>query len=316
MRAGIAICSIVGWSFFLQTPLPAQTADAVDEIVITARRTGIPVWRVSGPRTSIVLIGSITGVDKRTKWEPSALTETLRRADRVMFPNRIGLTGSPFALIGYVAKWKKQATLRAGQSLADHVPADQFQRLVALQRKGVLKAGFERKHPFHLALDLQKVAEGKSGDGLEASSYVQKAVKKYKLKTVPITTFKAKPVLNDYFESSPRNYVPCLLATATVLEAGSDTIRARSDAWAERRVPDVLASPADRMYASCTPAATGVMDLEEIAPQIRRLMDEPQLTIAVVNLRSLARRNGVLDDLASAGFKIQGPPGASFRAGG
>jgi uncharacterized protein YbaP (TraB family) len=307
MRVRIAICSIVGVSLFVQLPAPAQAQDAVDEIVVTARRTGIPVWRVSGPKTSIVLIGSITGVDKQTKWDAGALTETLRRADRVMFPNMIQVTASPFALIGYFAKWRKQATLPVGQSLADHMPPEQFQRLVSLQRKGVLKAGFERKHPLHLALDLQKVAEGKSGDGLEATRYVRSAVKKYKLKTVPITSMQAKPVLNDYFSSPPANYVPCLLDTVAVLESGPGTIRARSDAWAERRVPDVLASPADKMYATCTPAAMGIVDLEGFTPQIRRLMEEPQLTVAVVNLRSLARPNGVLDTLVAAGFKIQGP---------
>jgi uncharacterized protein YbaP (TraB family) len=307
MRARIAICSIIGLSFLMQAPLPAQTAQQVDEIVVTARRTGIPVWRVTGPKTSIVLIGSITGVDKGTRWDPGALTQTLRMADRVMFPNMLQLTGSPFALIGALAKWRKQATLPKGQSLADYVSADQFQRLVALQRKGVLKAGFERKHPFHLALDLQDLAEGKSGNGLEATRYVRSAVKKYKLKTVPITSLKAKPVLNDYFASPPKNYVPCLLDTVAVIEAGSGAIKARSDAWAERRVGDVLASPADKMYAACTPVAMGVIDMEGFAAQIRRLMDEPQLTVAVVELRSLARPNGVLDNLAAAGFKIQGP---------
>ena len=307
MRLRIAVCSIVGLSLFVQAPLPAQTPDSTDEIVVTARRTGIPVWRVTGPKTSIVLIGSINGVDKGTKWDPGALTQTLRMADRVMFPNIIQLTGSPFALIGYLAKWRKQATLPKGQTLADHMPADQFQRLVALQRKGVLKAGFERKHPFHLAMDLQESAEGKGGGGLEATSSVRRAVKKHKLKTVPITSMKAKPVLNDYFASSPRNYVPCLLDTVAVLEAGSGTVKARSDAWAERRVTDVLASPADKMYAACTPAAMGIVDLEGFAPQIRRMMEEPQLTVAVVSVRWLARRNGVLDNLAAAGFKIQGP---------
>jgi hypothetical protein len=306
MRAHIAICSIIAVSLF-SSPLPAQTAEQVEEVVVTARRTGIPVWRVNGPKTSVVLIGSIDGVDKRTKWDPGALTQTLRMADRVMFTNMLELTGSPFALIGYLAKWRKQATLPKGQSLANHMPPEQFQRLVALQKKGVLKAGFERKHPFHLARDLQEMAEGKSGDGPGATSYVRSAVKKYKLKTVPITSMRAKPVLNDYFATPPRNFVPCLMETVAVLEAGSGTVKARSDAWAERRVPDVLASPADRMYASCTPVALGVVDMEGFAPQIKRLMDEPQLTVAVVNLRSLARPNGVLDALASAGYKIQGP---------
>ncbi len=42
-------------------------------------------------------------------------------------------------------------------------------------------------------------------------------------------------------------------------------------------------------------------------PQIRRLMSEPQLTVAVVSLGTLAEVGGVLDDLQAAGFTVQGP---------
>jgi hypothetical protein len=36
-------------------------------------------------------------------------------------------------------------------------------------------------------------------------------------------------------------------------------------------------------------------------------MSQPQLTVAVVNLRSLAASGGILDSLRAAGFKISGP---------
>jgi hypothetical protein len=72
---------------------------------------------------------------KDTKWDPAALTETLRKADRVMFPSMTQLSGSPFALIGALAKWRKQATLPKGQSLQQMLPPEQFQRLVALQKE-------------------------------------------------------------------------------------------------------------------------------------------------------------------------------------
>jgi hypothetical protein len=37
------------------------------------------------------------------------------------------------------------------------------------------------------------------------------------------------------------------------------------------------------------------------------LLAQPQLTVAVVELGSLARPGGVLDSLAAAGFDVRGP---------
>ena len=291
--------------------LPAAAAGAqgqqADEIVVTARRTGIPVWRVTGAKTSLVLIGSIDGVAKDTRWDPAALTATLRKADRVMFPGMMALTGSPFALIGYFVKFKRQARLPKGQSLAQMMPPAQFQRLVALRKRGILKAGFESRHPLHLADDLRDLARGKSGYGVDADEYVFRAVRKHKIKTVPLKTMTAKPLLQEYFKIPPQRFVPCLLDTVALVEAGPGTVKARSDAWAERRVPDVIASPADKVVETCSPKSFGLVPRPDLSLQTKRLLAEPQLTVAVVDVRSLARPGGVLDDLAAAGFQIQGP---------
>jgi hypothetical protein len=294
------------------TLLPAASAAAqtqqADEIVVTARRTGIPVWRVTGPQTSIVLVGSIDGVAKGTRWDPAALTATLRKADRVMFPGMMQLTGSPFALIGYFMKFKRQARLPKGQSLARMMPPAQFQRLVALKNRGILKAGFESRHPLHLAGDLRDLAKGKSGYGVDADEYVFRAVRKHKIKTVPLTTMTAKPLIQEFFKIPPQRFVPCLLDAVALVEAGPGTVKARSDAWAERRVPEVVASPADKVVETCSPKSFGLVPRPDLSLQTKRLLAEPQLTVAVVDVRSLARPGGVLDDLAAAGFQVQGPP--------
>ena len=302
-----AVCTgAVGPAAAQQQSVP-NSAQTVEEIVVTARRTGIPVWRVTGPRTTIVLIGSIQEVSKDTRWDPGALTDTLRKADRVMFPSMIGLTASPLAIFGILWKARKMATLPKGQTLARLMPPEQFQRLVALKNRGVLKAGFERKHPLVIAEDLREFAKGKRGYGPGATQYVEKAARKYKLKRVPITTLKAKPILNDFFASPPGNYVPCLLSAVSLVEAGPGAVKAHSDAWAQRRVPDVLASPAEKTAGACSPTNWGLIPNTDLRPQMRRLMTEPQLTVAVVSLGSLAHRGGILDDLAAAGFDIEGP---------
>jgi uncharacterized protein YbaP (TraB family) len=299
-------CAAAGGSqAFAQQP---TTAQAADEIVVTARRTGIPVWRVTGPKTTVVLIGAIDGVSKDTRWDPGALTETLRKADRVMYPSAVGLTlSSPFQVFGLLMKARKMATLPKGQSLADLVPPQQFQRLVALKNRGILKAGFERKHPLAVAEDLRDHAKGKRGYGPGAVQFVEKAVRKHKIKTVPIRTLNAKPILNDFFKSPPQNYVPCLMSAVALVEAGPGAVKARSDAWAQRRVPEVLGSQAEKTALACHPGSWGIVPRTELKPQIRKLMQEPQLTVAVVGLGGLAQPNGVLDDLTAAGLEVQGP---------
>jgi uncharacterized protein YbaP (TraB family) len=291
-----------------QSPKPAADPQngQVEEIVVTARRSGIPVWRVSGPATTVILVGSIQEVSKATKWEPGNLTSALRKADRVMFPQTLQLTASPFAMVGWMVKLARMANMPKGQSLREMMPAAEFNRLVSLERQGILKPGFERRHPLILALQLHDYADGKAGTGTDAEEYVRRAARKYKLQQVPFQKLKANKSINAVFKSEPREHVPCLVASIALAEAGSGAVQARSDAWAQRRIADVLASPAERAFQAC--------DLDhylESRPDwqgtLRRTFAEPQVTVAVLNLASLAARGGTLDQLAAAGFDVQGP---------
>src|ERR1700710_1043178 len=103
-------------------PTAAQTTPEqahVDDIVVTGRRSGVPLWTVRSGTTTLVLVGHIRGISKTTKWDPEALTEALRKADRVVFPEMHAFTASPFSLIGWLAKWNAMGSLPKGQSLAD-----------------------------------------------------------------------------------------------------------------------------------------------------------------------------------------------------
>jgi hypothetical protein len=40
---------------------------------------------------------------------------------------------------------------------------------------------------------------------------------------------------------------------------------------------------------------------------MKQLLTEKQVTVAVLNLRTLAETGGILDGLAAAGYDVQGP---------
>lgn len=293
-----------------QAPAAASEQAQADEIVVIGRRSGVPMWRVSGPETTIVLVGSIQGVSKTTKWDPEALTEALRKADRVMFPQSHALTASPFRLIGWLAKWKAMGSLPEGQSLQQFVGPDEMRRLAALQAAGMVRKDYARRHPLHLANDLRDRAQGDIDFGRAAGEYVQRTVKKDKLAVAvnPIAKSKARPVVKDLFASTPEEHVPCLRASIAAAEAGPAAVQARSDAWAARRVQEVLASPMEKVFASCWPAGEDFMaSRDELLAQMRHLLSEKQVTMAVLQLRTLAETGGILDALEAAGYDIQGP---------
>jgi uncharacterized protein YbaP (TraB family) len=291
-------------------PAAAQTPPGqahVDDIVVTGRRSGVPLWTVRSGTTTLVLVGQIGGVSKTTKWDPEALTEALRKADRVVFPEIHAFTASPFSLIGWLAKWNAMGSLPKGQSLGDFASPDDLRRLAALSAQGKVRTDYLTRHPLHLAGDLREHAEAGIKYGRGAGEYVRRAVKEYKLELVPVPEEKAKPLIKDLFASTPQDHLSCLHASIALAEAGPAAIQARSDAWAERRVRAVLASPVQAVGKSCWPVAQVSTPPDALIAQMKQLLAEPKVTVAVVSLGTLAEPNGILDALEAAGFDVEGP---------
>ncbi len=310
MLKSIGAVALAGIALASAAPAQNKAADSVqvEDIVVTGRRSGVPMWTVRGDTTTLVLVGGINGVSKSTHWDPAALTEAMRKADRVMFPQSFALTASPFRAIGWLAKWNGMGSLPKGQSLSAIAGPQAMRRLAALRAKDMVRADYDRRHPLHLAGDLRDRAKGEIDYSRNVAEYAAHAAKKHKLtEVVPIERSKAKPVVKDLFASTPEEHLPCLDAALTMAEAGPAAVQARSDAWAARRVRDVLSSPADPVYERCWPSGVFAERHADLLPQLKRLLAEPQVTVAVLNLRTLAERGGLLDGLEAAGFDIQGP---------
>lgn len=306
----IGAAAMAGLALAPAVPAANRTDDRaqVEDIVVTGRRSGVPMWTVRGETTTLILVGGINGVSKATKWDPTALTEALRKADRVMFPQSHVLTASPFRAIGWIAKWNAMGSLPKGQNLSALAGPQAVRRLAALRSRNMVRADFDRRHPLHLSMDLRDRAKGDIDYGRDVAEYARNAARKHKLaEVVPIQRSKAKPVVRDLFASTPQEHLPCLEAALTMAEAGPGAVQARSDAWAARRVPEVLSSPAEPVYQNCWPAGVFAERNLELLPEMKRLLSEPQVTMAVLSLKALAERGGILDGLQAAGFDIQGP---------
>ena len=161
-----------------QTPSTDQSDATAEEVVVTAQRIGIPVWRVTRSGTTIVLVGSIGRVAPGTRWDPAALDAALAQADRIMFPEAMDVSFGLFSVIGLIGKWRAQASLPEGQTLQSMTTPDQWARLVALRDQGILKPGFERVHPYHLAMTLGRSTRDRRRFETGADGYVRRYLRK------------------------------------------------------------------------------------------------------------------------------------------
>ena len=313
---GLGAVALSSGQVAAQTASPLRSDATAGDVVVTAQRIGIPVWRVTSPRATIVLVGSIGRVAPGTRWDPTALDAALAQADRIMFPEAMDVSFGLFSVIGLIGKWRAQASLPKGQTLQTMTTPDQWARLVALRDRGILKPGFERVHPYHLAMRLGRSTRDGRKFETGADGYVRRYLRKHGGKEVPLARGNLKGLTAEFFASSPREHVACMMDAVTLVEAGQAGVRARatardarSTAWAARRVPDALKDKAADAQRSCWPRGSRMERMRDasLSPAIRSLLTGPQVTLAVVSLDSLAKPGGVLDDLVAEGFDVRGP---------
>jgi uncharacterized protein YbaP (TraB family) len=308
--ASVAVASAPAYAAQPQSQAAAEPGQQVADIIVNGQRTGIPFWRVEGGGKTIFLVGAISGVSREAEWNPEALTAALRRADRVMFPESRRLTiRNPFRLMSYMSRWKRHKRLPRGRSLAEMLQPEQLARLSALRARGIAPADYLTTHPLHLAEALRDSARAGTGRGVDVRAFVHDSIRRHRLTLVPVERGSARAVARDLFASAPEEHLPCLLSAIVLAEAGPEAIRVRSRAWAQRRVAEVLASPAEAVVANCWPddPREEADHVAHMRATVRGLLSEPQITVAVLQLRTLAARGGVLDDLEQAGFEIYGP---------
>ncbi|TAD81834.1 MAG: hypothetical protein EAY70_04360, partial [Sphingomonadales bacterium] len=61
----------------LAAPLAAQDVptptDSENAIVVTAQRSGAPMWTIETPSGTVILVGEIRAIPKTVSWEPARL---------------------------------------------------------------------------------------------------------------------------------------------------------------------------------------------------------------------------------------------------
>jgi hypothetical protein len=314
MKAGLfgksAALLLLGMPVQLASVAPARAQEAAAEendIVVTARRSGAPMWTITTDRGVIILVGDFAKVPEATPWRPERLQAATAGAQRVILGTKASVTvGDVFRILFAGGRLRK---LPKGTVAADYLDPELLSRLRVLEQR--YGKDYSRGNFLLTAFDLlQNRLKFDDDTTRDASDVVRNAAGKARVPTRPVGTIRGREMIDNLFEADARTHIPCLRAAIAAVEVGPEIVTARGRAWTEFDVPAVMRNPLEVALGACWPW-NGDGFGEELRGQwvqaIGEAAGQPGVTLAVVPLRVLAEQGGVLDQLQGRGFAIKGP---------
>jgi len=286
-----------------------ETATRVDEVVVTARRAGAPMWTVRRDGEGVmILVGAIEEAPRDFEWRAQALEEAAARSDRILFPQRG--RASPADVLRLMWRIRTIGWLPEGATTADYLTPEDQARLEALMADEKTDQ-WRRYSLLMLAIDLFKDKAGeKDARPVGVDDAVRRAARKARVPIRSVGVVRGADLVESLISAPPQTHRECLRAALSAAELGPEAVRLRAEAWRGLRVAEVLASPVDQAVDRCWPWGD-----PQIGPQLRtewtdaiaQALTQPGLTMAVAPLRRLAEPGGVLDALEAQGFEVDGP---------
>lgn len=287
---------------------PLAENETQNAIVVTAQRSGAPMWIVETPSGTVILVGEIRAIPKTTPWEPARLEEATRAADRVILGARPKI--SPGDIFRLMFSGGKLTKLPDKTVASEYLDAAQLQRLEALaathkedySRQSFLLTSFRM---------LREELRFNKDTARDASDVVKDAAEKADIAITRAATLRGEDVIDNLFEAPPTAHIPCLVAAMDAVEAGPQIVKERATNWRRFKIPAVMNNPLESALGQCWPWADETLGSELRTIWVDRIAEASAAkgtTLAVVPLRVLAEDGGVLDQLDARGFDIAGPP--------
>ncbi len=131
------------------------------------------------------------------------------------------------------------------------------------------------------------------------------------VRVAPAAAYKAMPILKALAgDLTDAVNLACLADSLQEIEAGSGRVQSAAQAWARGDVRGALT--AERGFERCLasfPEFTAQVrqTMADEAAAIGRDLQTPGVSVAVIPLRSLVARDGVLSQLAARGYEVRTP---------
>jgi len=322
---------ICGW--LLLFPLGAIGAEAassskIDEVVVSASRPGPGLWRVSKDGHELWVLGTVSPVLRKMKWEASLVEGVIDESGAVLLPPNVDLDFD----IGFFGKAMLIPSALGARNnpnkakLKDVLPPADYARFSALKLKFMPRnRSIEKRRPIMAASDLYKNAVEDVGLQLDSvtAKVIKRAAKRNKIKP---TEPRLELMLNDpkvaikELKDSSLDDLQCLQQTMTFIETDLDAAKARASAWADGNVDALKQLPLTDRRTACSGALLnspvmrkrGFDDLPARLQAVwldaaEKALLEHAVSFAAIPMQEVLSADGYLAALAKRGYLVEAP---------
>lgn len=296
-------------------PSPDIEGVTLDEFVVQGRLPGPAWWKVSDGDTTVYVLGVPDALPRGLAWDQSVLKRRLTGATVLITPPEVRASAKATALPRLYAQYREVS--RADVDLMTRLSPVQQARLGAAAAKvGKSPDAYRKLEPWfaggQLAGDFRKRSALQFGAPVQAA---RKAAKKAKVRATPamVVNTTATSLLGQLGALSPAEGLGCLDGAIGEIEAGPEALRRAGKAWSTGDVAGALTAP--RSVERCLSVLPGAAEMKRdaLARQATAIEDaltKPGHAVAVLSLRSLVAREGVLQRLKAKGYTVTSPQGA------
>ena len=309
-------------------PVASVEVAAPATVVVSGRRPGPGVWKVSGRGGHVLWVfGTYSPLPAKMEWDTARIERLVSRSQEVLKPPIAkahigffsGLTALP-ELIG-IKKNPDDAQLR------DVLPAELYTHWTALKEKYIgADSGIEHYRPLFAGEELMLAGVKKNGltFGTEVIGKIEKIAKKNKVR---VSDSGYDVVLDDprklvqEFKTSQVDDVACLASTLDTLDVDLETMRLRANAWANGNIAEIRSLDYADRQDTCLDAVLGSSFVKDAAGlrQMRERLRASWLrtaekslasnasTFAVLEMRDIVGPKGYLAALQAKGYAVESP---------
>jgi uncharacterized protein YbaP (TraB family) len=304
----VAITALIGST--ASSAAPPETdpeGTVVQELVVTSRAGGPAWWRVSNATSTVYILGAPEALPKGLKWDTTLLQRRLRGANELVGPASVSANlGDIFALMN------ARKRFRSHGAMEDGLPPELRARFLAMRASlNADPRAYSGWTPLVASLlvvsDFRRRARL---DRLEPAATVVRLARRENVRVIAAGTYRFVPMVKAAEIGLSTSGPACLADALDEVQAGAGLIERAAQAWAVGDVATALT--AQRGYEKCLSSLPAGADLPtramaDTASAIAAALAIPGHSVAVVNLRALLARGGVLQRLQAQGFHIATP---------
>lgn len=264
-----------------------------------------PIWRVTGPKGSAVLFGSVHLLPKGLTWRTPALTDAVAAANEIWFEIPIGGDDDQRA----ADILSSRGSLPRGDSLAAHLTPEMLRRLHdAAVRVGLTPSVVDGMRPWLADATLSVASDARTGaltsQGVERQidAIAASTARHHALETVG-------DQVGALADGSIAEQIDLLAVTLDELELKPDAYRTLVSAWVAGDVAAIRVEALDPLHAASPRAYRALITdrNRRWARRIERRLARPGRLVVVVGVGHLVGPESLPFLLRAARLRVDGP---------